>query len=48
MWITVGMPVVGPEGLLGQTVSVSQGSAKVRLLTDQRSGVAALRETKFD
>jgi rod shape-determining protein MreC len=36
------MPVVGPRGLLGQTVSVSNGSSRVRLITDQRSGVAAL------
>ncbi|PKQ15957.1 MAG: rod shape-determining protein MreC [Actinobacteria bacterium HGW-Actinobacteria-7] len=40
--IKVGMPVVGPRGLLGQTVSVSARSSRVRLLTDQRSGVAAL------
>ncbi|HSK47768.1 MAG TPA: rod shape-determining protein MreC [Coriobacteriia bacterium] len=37
-----GMPVVGPQGLLGQTISVTNGSSKVRLITDQRSGVAAL------
>jgi len=37
-----GMPVVGPQGLLGQTVEVSPYSARVRLITDQRSGVAAL------
>jgi rod shape-determining protein MreC len=37
-----GMPVVGPQGLLGQTVLVAPGSSKVRLITDQRSGVAAL------
>jgi len=40
--IGVGMPVIGPQGLLGQTVAVAAGSAKVRLITDQRSGVAAL------
>lgn len=40
--ITVGMPVVGPRGLLGQTVEVASGSARVRLITDQRSGVAAM------
>lgn len=40
--IRPGMPVVGPRGLLGQTVSVSGRSSKVRLITDQRSGVAAL------
>ncbi len=40
--ITVGMPVVGPLGLLGQTIQVSKGSAKVRLITDHRSGVAVM------
>lgn len=40
--VRAGMPVVGPRGLLGQTVSVTQGSAKVRLITDQRSRVAAM------
>jgi len=40
--IRAGMPVVGPQGLLGQTVAVSPGSSRVRLITDQRSGVAAL------
>jgi rod shape-determining protein MreC len=37
-----GMAVIGPQGLLGQTVEVGPSSAKVRLITDQRSGVAAL------
>lgn len=36
-----GMPVVSAQGLLGQTIEVSPSSAKVRLITDQRSGVAA-------
>lgn len=40
--ITAGMPVIGAGGLLGQTVSVTGGSARVRLITDQRSGVAAM------
>jgi len=40
--IGVGMPVVGSVGLLGQTVSVAKNSSRVRLITDQRSGVAAL------
>lgn len=40
--VRVGMPVVGPLGLLGQTVQVSGGSSKVRLITDHRSGVAAM------
>jgi rod shape-determining protein MreC len=36
------MPVIGPQGLLGQTIQVAANSAKVRLITDQRSGVAAM------
>lgn len=40
--VETGMPVLGPLGLLGQTIEVSPGSAKVRLITDQRSGVAAM------
>lgn len=37
-----GMPVVGSQGLLGQIVATSANSSRVRLITDQRSGVAAL------
>lgn len=37
-----GMPVLAPQGLLGQTIEVTSHSAKVRLITDQRSGVAAM------
>ncbi len=37
-----GMPVLGPQGLLGQTVEVTEHSARVRLIADQRSGVAAM------
>lgn len=40
--VKTGMPVLAPEGLLGQTVEVTEHSAKVRLITDQRSGVAAM------
>jgi rod shape-determining protein MreC len=40
--ITAGMPVVGAQGLLGQTVGVTKHAAKVRLITDPRSGVAAM------
>lgn len=40
--VKVGMPIVGSLGLLGQTVQVSSGSSRVRLITDQRSGVAAM------
>lgn len=40
--IAVGMPVLAQQGLLGQVVQTSARSARVRLITDQRSGVAAL------
>ncbi len=40
--IAPGMPVIGSGGLLGQTVSVAGNSSRVRLITDQRSGVAAM------
>ncbi len=40
--IEIGMPVLGANGLLGQTVLVTGRSATVRLLSDRRSGVAAL------
>lgn len=39
--IRSGMPVMGAQGLLGQTVDVGPVSSKVRLISDQRSGVAA-------
>ena len=37
-----GMPVIAAQGLLGQLVEVAPNASKVRLLTDRRSGVAAL------
>lgn len=40
--VKAGMPVVGAQGLLGQTVGVTKNAAKVRLITDPRSGVAAM------
>lgn len=40
--IAAGMPVLAPQGLLGQTVDVTARSARVRLISDQRSGVAGL------
>lgn len=40
--VDIGMPVLAAQGLLGQTVEVTAHSAKVRLISDQRSGVAAL------
>jgi len=39
--IREGMPVLANGGLLGQVVDASGHSARVRLITDQRSGVAA-------
>jgi rod shape-determining protein MreC len=43
--VTAGMPVVGPAGLLGQTVDVTAHSARVRLITDPSSGVAAMLQS---
>lgn len=40
--VGVGDPVLSKDGLLGQVVEVSGTSARVRLITDQRSGVAVL------
>lgn len=40
--VNQGLPVVGPQGLLGQTIDVTSHSAKVRLITDPQSGVAAM------
>lgn len=40
--VKAGMPVVGAQGLLGQTVGVTKHAAKVRLITDPNSGVAAM------
>ncbi len=37
-----GMPVIGDAGLLGQIVEAAVHSSRVQLITDQRSGVAAL------
>jgi rod shape-determining protein MreC len=38
----VSMPVVGPNGLLGQIESVGKNFSKVRLITDIESGVACM------
>ena len=38
--LAVGMPVMSPNGLIGQIESVSTVTSQVRLLTDQNSGVA--------
>jgi len=40
--VTVGMPVVVPEGIVGQVVDVSGSYAKVLLIVDQNSAVDAL------
>ncbi len=40
--IAAGMPVVGAQGLLGQTVGVTRNAARVRLITDPNSGVASM------
>ena len=37
-----GMTVMGPNGVVGQVVSSSDGSATVRLLSDPQSGAAAM------
>jgi rod shape-determining protein MreC len=37
-----GMPVIAPQGLVGQIETVSVHSSRVRLLTDEQSGVAAM------
>lgn len=46
--IDIGMPVVGPHGLLGQITEVGPGYSRVRLTTDQRSGVASLIQRSRD
>ncbi|MDR1421611.1 MAG: rod shape-determining protein MreC [Coriobacteriales bacterium] len=38
--LAIGMPVMSPNGLIGQIESVSLYSSTVRLITDERSGVA--------
>jgi rod shape-determining protein MreC len=40
--VEVGMPVLAARGLIGQIVAVTQNTSRVRLITDQRSGVAAI------
>jgi rod shape-determining protein MreC len=39
--VRVGMPVTAAQGLVGQVIEVAPNAAKVRLITDRRSGVAA-------
>ena len=38
----IGMPVVAAQGLVGQLVEVAPDASKIQLVTDRRSGVAAL------
>ena len=40
--VETGLTVMGPYGVIGQVISVSGGSCRVRLLTDPQSGAAAL------
>jgi len=40
--VKVGMPVLAPQGLLGQTIAVTKHTAQVRLIADPRSGVASM------
>lgn len=40
--VAVSMPVAAAGGLVGQVVEVSRHAAKVRLITDQRSGVGGM------
>lgn len=40
--VELGLTVLGPSGVVGQVVSVSEGSSTVRLITDVQSGVSAI------
>lgn len=40
--IELNMPVLGPYGLLGQVIEVGPTYSRIRLLTDQKSGIASL------
>lgn len=40
--ITVGMPVVGTAGIVGQVIAAARGSSRVLLLTDHSSGIDAI------
>jgi len=44
----IGMPVVGPNGLLGQIIEVGSNYSKVRLITDRRGGVACMLQRTRD
>ena len=43
--LEAGMPVLAPEGLLGHVFEVNDRSSRVRLITDQKSGVAAILQS---
>ncbi len=43
--VKVAMPVIAPQGLLGQTIAVTKHTAQVRLITDPRSGVASMLQS---
>jgi rod shape-determining protein MreC len=43
--VEAGMPVLSASGLIGQIVDATQHSSRVRLITDQRSGVAAILQS---
>ena len=43
--LAVGMPVMSPNGLIGQIESVAAYTAQIRLLTDPNSGVAVIIES---
>lgn len=40
-----GIPVMGSTGVIGQVISVTPGTCKVRLITDPQSGVAVLLQS---
>ena len=43
--ITVGLPVMGPDGVIGQVISTSPFSSDIRLITDPLSGVSVLLQS---
>ncbi len=47
--VEMGLTVMGPSGVVGQVISVNPGSSDVRLLTDPKSGAAAMiQSTRAD
>lgn len=43
--ITVGLPVMGPTGVIGQVISTTPVSAEIRLISDPLSGVSVLLQS---